>query len=145
MRYMYMYVLNLTKRKRQGRKGSNYHQVTKGSTWHFILMQLRIYNEYVVHGIHSNLEESRGGNGMSTTRSIEHSNTSSVGCPHSDSITYIHSYPPLSINPAKEIESHSMCYQQPNELNQRRSSGIITKKWYSGERVSYVCAIQTKR
>ena len=48
----------------------------------------------------------------------------------------------LGTNPAKEIESHSKYYKQLNELNQLRSSGIITEEEYLEEKESVMCVLR---
>ena len=49
---------------------------------------------------------------------------------------------PLGTSPAKEIESRSKCYKQLNELNQLRSSGIITEDEYFEEKESVMCVLR---
>ena len=119
-------------------------------------MQLRIWSESIVGGIHSSLEEAPTSSmfakaGKGPTKKKEQTSMSEAltqtalaistvfspraPLPSSSSIQH------LGTSPAKEIESRSKCYKQLNELNQLRSSGIITEDEYF-EKESVMCVLR---
>ena len=120
-------------------------------------MQLRIWSESIVGGIHSSLEEAPTSSmfakaGKGPTKKKEQSSMSEALTQAALAISTAFSpraplpssssNQPLGTSPAKEIESRSKCYKQLNELNQLRSSGIITEDEYFEEKESVMCVLR---
>ena len=120
-------------------------------------IQLRIWSESIVGGIHSSLEEAPTSSmfakaGKGPTKKREQSSMSealiqaalaiSTAFSPRAPLSSSSSNQPLGTSPAKEIESCSKCYKQLNELNQLRSSGIITEDEYFEEKESVMCVLR---
>ena len=123
-------------------------------------MQIRIWSESVVGGIHSSLVEAptssmftRAGKGDSVKKkdsSMSEALTqaalaiSNAFSPR-PTLPSTSSSQPMASSPAKVVESRSKCYKQLSDLNQLKASGIISEVEYAEEKESVMSVLRKLR
>ena len=110
-------------------------------------MQVRIWSEMVVGGIHSSLDDppvssmfvraGGGGPGKKKKDSSVSEALTQAAMAISSAISPRHAaIQPSSMgtSPAKEIESRSKCYKQLSDLNGLKTSGVLSEEEYLTEK-----------
>lgn len=123
-------------------------------------MQIRIWSESIVGGIHTSLTEAptssmftRAGKGDQSKKKDQGNSSMSEALTQaalaiSSALSprpILPSSQPVGTSPAKVVESRSKCYKQLNDLNQLKASGIISEAEYAEEKESVMSVLRKLR